>query len=90
MGLSTQGLHHHAWLCPESCTPFLTFLDHGLVQEAHSRVIYGLQIEEDGSGGSCGPPPQLLLPCPVALVHDCSLRPTRTTDCLRRLWGRRA
>lgn len=46
MGLSTQGLHHHAWLGPGSRTSFLTFLDHRLVQEAHSGVIYRLQIEE--------------------------------------------
>lgn len=82
MGLSTQGLHHHAWLCPGSCTPFLTFLDHGLVQEAHSRVIYCLQIEEVGREGRYG------LSCQV-VPSPRLLRPTRTTGCLRRLRGYR-
>lgn len=83
MGLSTQGLHHHAWLCPGSCTPFLTFLDHGLVQEAHSRVIYRLQIEEVGREGRYGLSRQVV-PSPRLL------RPTRTTGCLRRLRGGQA
>lgn len=78
MGLSTQGLHHYAWLCLGSRTPFLTFLDHRLVQEAHSRVIYRLQIEEDGSEGRYGP-------SRPAAPSPCLLRPTRTTGCLGQL-----
>lgn len=70
MGLSAQGLHRHAWLCPGSCTPFLTFLDHGLVQEAHSRVIYRLQIEEDGSEGPDGPSRLVVR---LSLVYVCSV-----------------
>lgn len=66
-GLSTQGLHRHAWLCPGSCTPFLTFLDHRLVQETHSRVIYRLQIEEDGNEGPDGLS-RLLAPLPLDYV----------------------
>lgn len=46
MALCAQGLHHLARFCPGRCTPFLTFLDHRLVQEAHSRIIHGLPIGE--------------------------------------------
>lgn len=46
MGLCAQGLHHLARFRPGRCTPFLTFLDHRLIQEAHSRFIHGLQIGE--------------------------------------------
>lgn len=35
-----------AQFCPGRCTLFLTFLDHRLVQKAHSRLIHGLQIGE--------------------------------------------
>lgn len=80
MGLSTQGLHHHAWLCLGSRTPFLTFLDHRLVQEAHSRVIYRLQIEEDGNEDRYGRSrPAATSPCLLRLTH------TSTTGCLRQL-----
>lgn len=43
-GLCAQGLHHLARFCPGRYTPFLTFLDHGLVQKTHSWLIHGLQI----------------------------------------------
>lgn len=46
MGLCAQGLHHLAQVCPGRCMSFLTFLDHRLVQEAHSWLIHGLQIGE--------------------------------------------
>lgn len=61
MGLCDWGLHRLAWFCPGRNTPFLTFLDNGLVQEAHSWLIQGLQVGEGGDKGagdivSCGFP----------------------------------
>lgn len=80
MGLCAQGLHHLTRFCPGRCTPFLTFLDHGLVQEAHSWLIHGLQIGEvvvraPVDIGSCSFPSPCY-PCPVCSpnAHHCRLR----------------
>lgn len=80
MGLCAWGLHRLAWFCPGRNTPFLTFLDNGLVQEAHSWLIHGLQVGEGGDKGagdivSCGfPGPRRSLSClfPDTRYH-CSL-----------------
>lgn len=64
MGLCSLGLHYLAWLCPGSYTPFLTFLYHRLVQEVHSRLIHGLQVDEGGSEG-VSKSSRLLLPKPL-------------------------
>lgn len=80
MGLCAQDLHHLAWFCLDRCTPFLTFLYHGLVQEAHSCLIHSLQIGEVvvrapvDIASCCFPSP--CCPCSVCSpnVHDWHLR----------------
>ena len=69
-GSVCRGLHHLARFCPGRCMPFLTFLDHGLVQEAHSRLVHGLQIGQGGGKDACRSsllslPKPLLSPLPV-------------------------
>lgn len=57
---------------------FLTFLDHRLVQEAHSRLVHGLQIGQ-GSGKGARRLVSCRFPSPC-----CLLRPTRTSRRLLR------
>lgn len=74
-----QGVHHLAQFCPGRGMPFfLTFLDHRLVQEAHSRLVHGLQIGQ-GSGKGARRLVSCRFPSPC-----CLLRPTRTSRHLRR------
>lgn len=68
MGLCARGLHRLARFCPGRNTPFLTFLDNGLVQEAYSWLIHGLQLGEEGSKGSGGPNLRSLLPRPLRVT----------------------
>lgn len=78
MGLCAPGLHHRARLCPGRCTPVLTFLDHRLVQKAHSRIIHSLR-----TGGAVVralvdlvsfhfPSPAVPAPCPACSLSSCS------------------
>lgn len=76
MGLCARGLHRLARFCPGGCTPLLTFLDHGLVQQAPSRVIHGLRRAETvvvralADLVSCRfPSPARPGPCPACSGH---------------------
>lgn len=82
MGLCAQGLHHLARFCPGRCPPFLTFLDHRLVQEAHSWLIHGLRTEVVVRAFvdlvSCRFP-RPCCPCPVCSAQRAPLSPEAET-----------
>lgn len=87
MGQCAQGLHHLARFCPSRCQPFLTFLDHGLVQEAHSWLIHGLRTEVVVRAlvdlASCRFPSPCC-PCPVCSAQRAPLSPEAATGGIRR------
>lgn len=79
MGLCLGSLHHLPQFCPGRCTLFLTFLDHGLVQKTHCRLIHGLKIGEAVVGALVDLVPcHFLSPC-CPWSWFCLFRPTLTT-----------